>query len=47
MTIRQLFYRSAAQWGAIYRLSPWKFWLTVAFVILALMFGSYLVPASH
>lgn len=47
MRIRQAFHRSGAQWGAIYRLSPWKFWLTVVLVILALMLGSYLVPASH
>jgi hypothetical protein len=47
MTVRQSVNRSSSQWTAIYRLSPWKFWLTVVLVIAALALGSFYVPASH
>jgi hypothetical protein len=47
MSFRQAFHRSSSQWAAIYRLSPWKFWLTVVFLILAFMIGSFLVPVTR
>ena len=47
MTLRQAVHRSSSQWAAINRLSPWKFWLMVALVIVALEFGSFYIPASR